>query len=134
MRDEYMRRSEAFLLIYSITDPSSFQDIEQIHEQLLRSIDEDQVPIVVIGNKSDLEEERGVSREEGKRFAKQIRASFFETSARFGTNIDIAYRDLVNQVLLTRKGENNYENQTNEGEEILRKQNKKKQNKYCIMM
>jgi small GTP-binding protein len=132
MRDEYMRRSEAFLLIYSITDPSSFQDIEQIHEQLLRSIDEDQVPIVVIGNKSDLEEERGVSREEGKRYAKQIGASFFETSARFGTNIDIAYRDLVNQVLLTRKGEKNYENQTNE--EIPRKQNKKKPNKYCIMM
>jgi small GTP-binding protein len=136
LRDQYMRMSEAFLLVYSITDPSSFEDIWQIHEQLLRSVDEDHIPTVVIGNKSDLEDERGVSTEDGMKFAQQIGASFFETSAKNGINIDIAFRELVKKVILQRKKNLGSDTDEISSKEVptSKKVMKKKGNKYCVMM
>ena len=37
MRDQYMREGAGFIFVYDITDPSSFQEMEQIYEQLLQN-------------------------------------------------------------------------------------------------
>jgi small GTP-binding protein len=96
MRDQYMRTGQAFILVYSITDPSSFQDTETIHEQLLRSVDSDSVPLVLVGNKCDLEDERGVSKDEGQKLAEEFgECKFFEASAKERINVEESFLTLV---------------------------------------
>ncbi|KAI0249167.1 protein ras-1 [Lactifluus subvellereus] len=60
MRGHYMREGEGFLLVYSITDRGSFDMIGAMHQQLLRVKDSESVPIVLVGNKCDLDYERRV--------------------------------------------------------------------------
>jgi GTPase KRas protein len=60
MREHYMRDGEGFLLVYSVTERDSFSLISTYHEQILRVKDTRSVPIVLVGNKSDLEYDRTV--------------------------------------------------------------------------
>jgi small GTP-binding protein len=61
MREQYMRTGEGFLLVYSITSRQSFDEILTFQQQILRVKDKDYFPIIVVGNKCDLEHEREVS-------------------------------------------------------------------------
>ena len=70
MRDLYMKNGQGFLLVYSITSQATFADLQEIREQILRVKDTDDVPMVLVGNKCDLESERVVGRE-------QVRSIFF---------------------------------------------------------
>lgn len=63
MREQYMRTGEGFLLVYSITSRQSFEEISTFQQQILRVKDKDYFPMVVVGNKCDLECEREVSRQ-----------------------------------------------------------------------
>lgn len=60
MREHYMRPGEGFLLVYSITDYASFQELEVFYEQVLRVKDKDFFPMIVVGTKCDLEYDRQV--------------------------------------------------------------------------
>ena len=51
MRDQYMRTGQGFLIVYSVTSPSSFHEVSQFRDQILRVKDADNVPIVIVGNK-----------------------------------------------------------------------------------
>jgi GTPase KRas protein len=63
MREQYMRTGEGFLLVYSITSRQSFEEITTFQQQILRVKDKDYFPMVVVGNKCDLESDRDVSRQ-----------------------------------------------------------------------
>lgn len=63
MREQYMRTGEGFLLVYSITSRQSFEEITTFQQQILRVKDKDYFPMVVVGNKCDLEGEREVTRQ-----------------------------------------------------------------------
>lgn len=63
MREQYMRTGEGFLLVYSITSKQSFEEIVTFQQQILRVKDKDYFPIILVGNKCDLEKEREVSQE-----------------------------------------------------------------------
>lgn len=63
MREQYMRTGEGFLLVYSITSRQSFEEIQTFQQQILRVKDKDYFPIIVVGNKCDLEGERQVSKQ-----------------------------------------------------------------------
>jgi GTPase KRas protein len=62
MREQYMRRGEGFLLVYSITDRNSFDSISAYHRQILRVKESESVPIALVGNKCDLEDGRCVAK------------------------------------------------------------------------
>ena len=63
MREQYMRTGEGFLLVYSITSRQSFEEIVTFQQQILRVKDRDYFPIIVVGNKCDLESERQVAKQ-----------------------------------------------------------------------
>ena len=63
MREQYMRTGEGFLLVYSINSRQSFEEILTFKEQILRVKDKDYFPIIIVGNKCDLDGERVVSRQ-----------------------------------------------------------------------
>lgn len=71
MRDLYMKNGQGFVLVYSITAQSTFNDLQDLREQILRVKDTDDVPMILVGNKCDLEEERVVGKD-------QVRSLLFE--------------------------------------------------------
>lgn len=51
MREQYMRSGEGFLLVFSVTERSSFEEIYKFHRQILRVKDRDEFPMLMVGNK-----------------------------------------------------------------------------------
>ncbi|KAI8801654.1 ras family-domain-containing protein [Cladochytrium replicatum] len=98
MREQYMRTGEGFLCVYSITSRNSFQEITMFYQQILRVKDKDWYPIVIIGNKCDLEHERMVSYQEGEALARQFGCQFIETSAKNRIRVDDAFFSLVQEI------------------------------------
>lgn len=56
-----MRSGEGFLLVYSLTDHNSFAEISKFQKQILRVKDRDEFPMLLVGNKSDLDHQRRVN-------------------------------------------------------------------------
>jgi len=98
MREHYMLDGEGFLLVYSVTEPDSLSLIEAFHQQILRVKDSESVPIVVVGNKSDLEYERRVNMADGQRVAEDLGCRFMETSAKLRTNVSETFIGLVREI------------------------------------
>lgn len=60
MREQYMRSGEGFLLVFSVTDRGSFDELPRFHKQILRVKDRDEFPMLMVANKADLEHQRQV--------------------------------------------------------------------------
>ncbi|XP_062455818.1 GTP-binding protein Rit2 isoform X2 [Rhea pennata] len=98
MRDQYMRGGEGFIICYSITDRQSFQEAAELKELIYRVRHTYDIPLVLVGNKIDLEEFRQVSTEEGMSLAREYSCSFFETSAALRFYIDDVFHGLVREI------------------------------------
>jgi len=98
MRDLYMKNGQGFVLVYSITAQSTFNDLQDLREQILRVKDKEDVPMVLVGNKCDLEDERVVGKEQGANLAHQFGCTFLETSAKAKINVNNIFYDLVQQI------------------------------------
>jgi len=103
MQDQYMRNGEGFLLVYAITSRSSFQEMTALRDKILQVKDEASVPLVICGNKCDLEADRQVSKAEGAELARSFKAPFFETSALSRTNVEEAFFELVREMRRSRQ-------------------------------
>lgn len=100
MRELYMKTGQGFLLVFSITSLSSLQELAELREQIIRIKDDDNVPIVIVGNKSDLEDERKVSRQKAFAVSQSWgNAPYYETSARRRANVDEVFVDLCRQII-----------------------------------
>ncbi|CAI2009612.1 hypothetical protein SEUBUCD646_0G04060 [Saccharomyces eubayanus] len=100
MRELYIKSGMGFLLVYSVTDRQSLEELMELREQVLRIKDSDRVPMVLIGNKADLNNERVISVEEGIEVSsKWGRVPFYETSALLRSNVDEVFVDLVRQII-----------------------------------
>jgi GTPase KRas protein len=95
MRDMYMRSGQGFLLVYDVTSSASFAEMTVFRNQILSSKDADSVPLVILGNKCDIEDQRDVSMAEGIDLAMKFGAEFFEGSAKFRKNVDEAFFAVV---------------------------------------
>jgi len=98
MRDLYMKNGQGFVLVYSITAESTFRDLVDLREQILRVKDTDHVPMVLVGNKCDLEDERAVAKDQAEQLAKQWNCAFMESSAKAKINVHEIFHDLVHQI------------------------------------
>ena len=99
MREHYMRIGDGFLLVYSITSRTTFEEIQtEFHDKILRAKELDKCPMVLLGNKSDLDHIREVTTAEGQQLAKQYGIPFFETSALNRINIHESFRSVVREM------------------------------------
>lgn len=95
-RDLYVREGNSFILVYSITDSNSFYEIEKIHEEIKKIVENDYPPVVLVGNKCDMEDFREVSTQEGKELAKKWKnCIFLESSAKMSNNVHQSFEDAV---------------------------------------
>jgi len=106
MRDQYMRTGQGFILVYAITSRSSFDEIASFREQILRVKDKDKVPMILVGNKCDLETERQVTTGEGQDLAKSFGCPFFESSAKTRVNVEECFYELVREIRKDLNGPN----------------------------
>lgn len=90
-----MRSGEGFLLVFSLADHSSFQEIAKFQKQILRVKDRDDFPMLMVGNKSDLDAQRRVSLEEAQQMCRNLGTPYIECSAKQRVNVDQAFHELV---------------------------------------
>ncbi|KAF7989819.1 hypothetical protein HCN44_008493 [Aphidius gifuensis] len=96
MRDQYMRTGEGFLLVFALNLEESFYEIETFINQIRRVKDRDNVPMVLVGNKSDLQKPWDVDIIKAKELACQYGFPFFVTSAKTRCGVEDAFHNLVN--------------------------------------
>ncbi|CAL9732116.1 ras-related protein Rsr1p [Monosporozyma unispora] len=100
MRELYIKSGMGFLLVYSVTDQQSLDELIALREQVLRIKDTDRVPMVLVGNKADLTDDRVISVEDGIAVSsKWGKVPFYETSALLRSNVDEVFIDLVRQII-----------------------------------
>ena len=101
IRSMYFQGCVGSLLVYDVTRHESFSSIESKWLKDLNEYGEQDLAYVLIGNKIDLQDSRVVSTEEGRELAQKINASdFVETSAKYGDNVEDAFKKLVEGVLM----------------------------------
>lgn len=100
LRETFMHTGDGFMLVYSITDDQTLEELRSIREQILRVHRNKKIPIVVIGNKIDLaKRDRAVSKEEGKSLAGDFNAKFLEVSAKENFKVKEAFELLIKKIL-----------------------------------
>ncbi|XP_040917982.1 ras-related protein Rab-26-like isoform X2 [Toxotes jaculatrix] len=93
----YYRDAHALLLLYDVTNKTSFDNIQawltEIHEYTQQD-----VVLMLLGNKADATHDRVVKREDGERLAKEFGVPFMETSARSGLNVELAFTAVAKEL------------------------------------
>lgn len=100
MRDQYMRCGEGFMICYSVTDRHSFQEAVEYRKLINRVRASEDIPLVLVGNKFDLQHQRKVTLDEGRALASQFGCPFYETSAALRHFVDDAFHTLVREIRL----------------------------------
>ncbi|KAK4687438.1 hypothetical protein P7C73_g2676, partial [Tremellales sp. Uapishka_1] len=101
LNDLFIRESEGFILVFALNQPDSLEEVIRTRENILRikvPHGGTSVPLVIVGNKSDLVEERNVSTVEVQTLAEKWGCNYFETSARKSSNITPVFEDIVRQM------------------------------------
>lgn len=114
MTRNYYNDTDGVLLLYDITKRASFEHLTTWIDDL-REYADSNTEIILVGNKSDLEEQRVVTKEEIKNFADKHKVNFVEVSAKNGTNVVLLFEKLVNQMIVKKKVKDNVK----EGKERL---------------
>ena len=83
------QRVQGIILMYDISKEESFNNLNTWLKQIKEN--SNGIPIILIGNKSDLDSERQVEREKGEKFAKDNNMAFFEASAKSGNNVEESF-------------------------------------------
>ena len=93
----YYKGAKGSLLVYDITNPKTFESLDKWISDLKTNAEE-KISIVLIGNKTDLEDQRKITTEQGKEKAEFYKLAFMETSALNGNNIEKAFNELITDV------------------------------------
>ena len=78
--DDYIKKAKGILLVFAINDLDSFKSAKKIYSNIKR-IRKKRIPILLVGNKLDLKNERQVNEIDGQKFAKSIGGYYIELSA-----------------------------------------------------
>eukprot|EP00736_Rhodelphis_marinus_P000717 Rmarinus@m.28795 len=94
LRDSDLRTCDGFMIVYAVSNEQSLNAVRQHFDSIVRAKDGDNVPVMLVGNKCDLDD-RAVTYEDGLSLADELGCLFFETSARTRINVDEAFHYLV---------------------------------------
>ena len=94
----YYRDAVGALLVYDITSEKSFESVEEKWRRELMENADENIVLLLVGNKSDLEDRREVGFEEAQEYATQRNMAFIETSALDSSNVENAFLQVITQI------------------------------------
>ena len=97
--DMWISFGEGFLLVFAINDRESFELIRGKYDRILIGKHQVKCPILLVGNKRDLENERKVSSDEVKQLADELQIDYIETSAKDNYNCKEAFAKLAEKIV-----------------------------------
>ncbi|XP_032073204.1 GTP-binding protein REM 1 [Thamnophis elegans] len=100
LHNHCMQVGDAYVIVYSITDRGSFESASELRIQLRRTRQAEDLPIILVGNKTDLVRSREISVEEGRACAVVFDCKFIETSAALQHNVTELFEGVVRQIRL----------------------------------
>mmetsp|Transcript_9921 Transcript_9921/g.17024 ORF Transcript_9921/g.17024 Transcript_9921/m.17024 type:complete len:216 (-) Transcript_9921:364-1011(-) len=93
----YYRGAVGALLVYDITKPMTYENVERWLKELRDHADAN-IVIMLVGNKSDLRHLRTVKTEDASDFCEKETLSFIETSALEGANVESAFQQILTEI------------------------------------
>ncbi|CAG9331352.1 unnamed protein product [Blepharisma stoltei] len=93
-----IRQAVGYLLVYDITRRQSYSEAKEFRDRVLYVKNAISVPMVLVGNKADMEEKREISFEEATKDAADWSCSFFEVSAKTKTNLESAFAECAKSI------------------------------------
>ena len=126
LASNYIKKANGILLVYDISDKNTFLNIENWMTSI-KEESSDTIPIILIGNKCDLDEQRKIQKEEGEQFANNNNLKFFETSCKDGDNVENCFIELTKQII-ERKKEKQFNPNT---QKLVNIKDKKKEKDCC---
>ena len=124
----YIKKADGILLVYNITDKDTFEGVK-VWIKSIKEESGDSRPIILIGNKSDLNDKRMIKKEVGEDFAENEGIKFYETSCKTGENVEKAINDLVKQIY--EKSHSNPNGKDNNNFQITGDNNKENRRTNC---
>ena len=82
LNQSYYRNADAILLVYDISNRNSFDTIQNYYIDKIKELCKKDIPIILLGNKTDKENERKVMQEEGIALSVSYNFKFKETSCK----------------------------------------------------
>ncbi|MFT7802090.1 ras-like protein family member 11A-like isoform X1 [Arapaima gigas] len=99
--------ADGYLLVFSITDHSSYRTIQPLYQHIRRIHPSGNIPVTLVGNKNDLLRARQVAAEDGEALAAELGGTYFEASAREDhEGVHVAFLHLCQEVGRTLGGGN----------------------------
>ena len=125
---QYYKEAQGIILVYDISNKTTFEDIDNWIEDIRNNAPADCV-IYLVGNKTDLNEKRQVSYQDGKDKSEELGLLFNEVSAKNGDNIFLLFGNISEAILERQTNANNNNNNNNNNTD---KKNLKR--KRCLML
>ena len=107
MMDMWISFGEGFLLVFAINDAESFELLKGKRERVLKGKHGTKCPIVLVGNKQDLESERKVQFADAKQLADSWGIEYIETSAKTNFNCKEAFEKLAQKIVELKNNDSN---------------------------
>ena len=101
----FIEKCDGVLLVYAINFKESYNDISKWVNKIRELQSDEHFPVVLIGNKIDLDNERVINKEDGEKVAKNYKFPFYETSAKTGENVKEAFQHLIDLVIQYKEDE-----------------------------
>ncbi len=104
VRQRFFLGASAVMLVFDVTNRDTFFNIPNWLQELFSATNNAKVPIILVGNKVDLEDHRVVRKEDAEKYLQLLRSSpffsdipmaYIETSAKDGTNVEDAFQWLA---------------------------------------
>jgi small GTP-binding protein len=99
MAKSYYQRAHGIILTCAINNRNSFYNLRNWLNSLKDNTNEEKIQIIIIANKSDLEDEREVSVDEISKKAGELNVEYFQTSAKDNNNIEDAFNTIIDKVV-----------------------------------
>jgi len=101
MQDQWIREGQGFLLVFSVCNDATFDEIEEFHKKILRVKDVESVPMAIAGNKCDLRDptdKHQVKMADAEDMAKRFGCKYYETSAKEKINNEECFYQVAREI------------------------------------
>ena len=124
--ESYYKRADCCLLVYDITNRKSFDEVKDYYNENIKEKCKKKIKVILLGNKTDLEDQRKVQPEEGAGLALENDYIFMETSCLKNANVSDAFETLIEITNIESK-----KNKDNRKGVQLKKGNIKRRKCFC---